>query len=181
VKRFNPTKGYEFIQPSGGGGRDVFVHISAVERAGLSSLTRDKPSSTRLRAIAGKSPRPTSRSGDTLCQRNQPNLASQNVEPVVRKAIRQRCGAICRAGVIQVGELSIIDASRSPATRPGASPPTSPSCRSYSVGGCPTRCACDLPDDAKKAYYPDCGGSPCGRGATDSCGSNSPSRRGHNL
>jgi len=37
VKWFNPTKGYGFIQPSGGGSRDVF-HISAVERAGLSSL-----------------------------------------------------------------------------------------------------------------------------------------------
>jgi cold shock protein len=33
VKWFNPTKGYGFIQPSGGGGRDVFVHISAVEKA----------------------------------------------------------------------------------------------------------------------------------------------------
>ena len=39
VKWFNPTKGYGFIQPSGGGGRDVFVHISAVEKAGLSTLT----------------------------------------------------------------------------------------------------------------------------------------------
>jgi CspA family cold shock protein len=40
VKWFNPTKGYGFIQPQGGGGgRDVFVHISAVERAGLSTLT----------------------------------------------------------------------------------------------------------------------------------------------
>jgi cold shock protein len=38
VMSFYPTKGYGFIQPSGGGGRDVFVHISAVERACLSSL-----------------------------------------------------------------------------------------------------------------------------------------------
>ncbi len=37
VKWFNATKGYGFIQPMGGG-RDVFVHISAVERAGLSTL-----------------------------------------------------------------------------------------------------------------------------------------------
>src|SRR5262249_25878666 len=38
VKWFNPTKGYGFIQPSGGGGKDVFVHISAVEQAGLRTL-----------------------------------------------------------------------------------------------------------------------------------------------
>ncbi len=37
VKWFNPTKGYGFIQP-GSGGKDVFVHISAVEKAGLSTL-----------------------------------------------------------------------------------------------------------------------------------------------
>jgi cold shock protein len=37
VKWFNTTKGFGFIQPDTGA-KDVFVHISAVERAGLSSL-----------------------------------------------------------------------------------------------------------------------------------------------
>jgi cold shock protein len=37
AKWFNPTKGYGFIQQQGGG-KDVFVHISAVEKAGLSTL-----------------------------------------------------------------------------------------------------------------------------------------------
>ncbi len=37
VKWFNPTQGFGFIQPEDGG-QDVFVHISAVERAGLRSL-----------------------------------------------------------------------------------------------------------------------------------------------
>lgn len=38
VKWFNPTKGYGFIEPEDGS-KDAFVHISAVERSGLSGLT----------------------------------------------------------------------------------------------------------------------------------------------
>jgi CspA family cold shock protein len=38
MKWFNATKGYGFIEPDSGGGKDVFVHISAVERAGLNDL-----------------------------------------------------------------------------------------------------------------------------------------------
>jgi CspA family cold shock protein len=58
VKWFNPTKGYGFIQPSGGGGKDVFVHISAVERAGLRSLNEGQTVEYEIQASAAKSLRP---------------------------------------------------------------------------------------------------------------------------
>jgi CspA family cold shock protein len=41
VKWFNSSKGFGFIQPESGG-KDVFVHISAVERAGLTGLADDQ-------------------------------------------------------------------------------------------------------------------------------------------
>ncbi len=41
VKWFNATKGFGFIQPDGGS-KDVFVHISAVERSGLTGLRDDQ-------------------------------------------------------------------------------------------------------------------------------------------
>jgi len=49
VKWFNGQKGYGFIQPDDGG-KDVFVHISAVERAGLSHLNEGQKVSFELRA-----------------------------------------------------------------------------------------------------------------------------------
>lgn len=54
VKWFNPTKGYGFIQPSDGG-KDVFVHISAVERAGLNTLNEGQKVSFEIQTERGKS------------------------------------------------------------------------------------------------------------------------------
>ena len=52
VKWFNPTKGYGFIQT--GGGKDVFVHISAVERAGLSTLNEGQAVEYEIESNRGK-------------------------------------------------------------------------------------------------------------------------------
>jgi CspA family cold shock protein len=53
VKWFNATKGYGFIQPDGGG-KDVFVHISAVEKAGFSSLAEGAKVSYEVVSDRGK-------------------------------------------------------------------------------------------------------------------------------
>jgi CspA family cold shock protein len=53
VKWFNPTKGYGFIEPQGGG-KDVFVHISAVERAGLSTLNEGQTVDFEITSNRGK-------------------------------------------------------------------------------------------------------------------------------
>ena len=47
VKFFNATKGYGFIEPEDGG-KDAFVHISAVERSGLSTLSEGQKVSYEL-------------------------------------------------------------------------------------------------------------------------------------
>jgi len=51
VKWFNPVKGYGFIQPDDGS-KDAFVHISAVERSGLSSLNEGQKVNFEL--VAGR-------------------------------------------------------------------------------------------------------------------------------
>ena len=54
VKWFNSQKGYGFIQPTAGGGKDVFVHISAVEQAGLSSLNEGQTVEYEIESNRGK-------------------------------------------------------------------------------------------------------------------------------
>ena len=63
VKFFNPAKGFGFIQPDGGG-NDAFVHVNAVDKAGMNGLEKDqrisydleqdqrgKPSAVNLQAV----------------------------------------------------------------------------------------------------------------------------------
>ena len=54
VKWFNATKGFGFIQPDDGG-KDVFVHISAVERAGLNGLNEGQKISYEIANERGRS------------------------------------------------------------------------------------------------------------------------------
>ena len=53
VKWFNKVKGYGFVQPSNGG-KDVFVHITAVERAGMDTLVEGQRVSYDLVSERGK-------------------------------------------------------------------------------------------------------------------------------
>ena len=53
VKWFNPTKGFGFIVPENGGS-DVFVHISAVEAAGMSSLAEGQKLEFEIQENRGK-------------------------------------------------------------------------------------------------------------------------------
>jgi CspA family cold shock protein len=53
VKWFNATKGYGFIQPDDGG-KDVFVHVTAVQKAGLTGLNEGQKVSYELATDRGK-------------------------------------------------------------------------------------------------------------------------------
>jgi len=66
VKWFNSQKGYGFIQ-SQSGGKDVFVHISAVERAGLSGLNEGQVISTKKCRTRERPPQKTSEFSAEFC------------------------------------------------------------------------------------------------------------------
>ena len=53
VKWFNPNKGYGFIEPNDGG-KDVFVHISAVEKAGMRHLVEGQEIEYEVQTDKGK-------------------------------------------------------------------------------------------------------------------------------
>jgi Cold shock proteins len=53
VKWFDPTKGYGFIKPEDGG-KDVFVHVTAVREAGLQTLVEGQPINYELKTERGK-------------------------------------------------------------------------------------------------------------------------------
>jgi len=89
VKFFDTTKGFGFIQPDDGS-RDAFVHISAVERAGMSGLSENQRISYdlaeerpgKMSAINLKSPEDNANSDQTDSQSQQPSdvqdLAPEN-------------------------------------------------------------------------------------------------------
>ena len=79
VKFFNENKGYGFIQPDGGG-QDAFVHITAVERAGMRSLRQDQRVSYDLQ------------------QDNRGKMSAVNLKPVDESAAQPAGGGEAEGG-----------------------------------------------------------------------------------
>ena len=90
VKWFNATKGYGFIQPEDGG-KDVFVHISAVERAGLNGLNEGQTVSYELTDERGKT------AAVNLKARIGLKIALQSKPPSFRCARKRRLGVHVRS------------------------------------------------------------------------------------
>ena len=78
VKWFNPTKGYGFIQPQGGG-KDVFVHISAVERAGLSTLNEGQTVTYEIVSQSRQGSRQRTSRSDTLTRQEKPPCSARRL------------------------------------------------------------------------------------------------------
>ena len=80
------AKGYGFIQPKGGGGKDVFVHISAVEQAGLHSLNEGQTVDYEIESNGGK----------RVSGQFQGQVTDLSTRPAARDATAcQTCGACC--------------------------------------------------------------------------------------
>ena len=86
VKWFNSQKGYGFIQPQSGG-KDVFVHISAVERAGLSGLNEGQVVEYEEVANKGKTSQKTSRSSADF----RPGARQQRVVASMHLSVLRPC------------------------------------------------------------------------------------------
>ena len=95
VKFFNAQKGYGFIVQDAGG-PDVFVHISAVERAGMRTLNegQSSPSTSRPTAAAARAPRPTYKRPERSLYRTRRQSAPYSRNQRYRRRRARRYGAV---------------------------------------------------------------------------------------
>ena len=101
VKWFNPTKGYGFIKPASGD-KDVFVHISAVERAGLRTLNEGQAVEYELVTNRGRPRRRISRSREQVKLEPRPQKPGACYQPpVYRPGVRFR--DLCLVGGQRAG------------------------------------------------------------------------------